>query len=99
MIWRCVGCGKPADGKTKPCDCATNVGSRPGPKGDGEQTWWDEPPSAEVLALKARIAKLEAAIKWALGEAADFSPRGPGEGAYWWRPELRKRAALEDAHG
>ena len=43
----------------------------------------------------ARIAVLEAAIEWALGAAEDFRARRDGEGAYWWRAELRQRAALE----
>ena len=47
----------------------------------------------ENVALRAKIAKLEAAISWALGEAgADFRGRGEGEGAYWWRKEFRIRA-------
>lgn len=48
-------------------------------------------------ALARRIAegeRLREAIEWALGECGDFPPRQEGEGAYWWRAELRKRAAL-----
>lgn len=37
---------------------------------------------------------MRAAILWALGEFGDFRPRELGEGAYWWRRELRQRAAL-----
>ena len=48
MIWHCAGCGAPAEGKKKPCDCATNVGCRSGPNGSNEQTWWDEPLPAET---------------------------------------------------
>ena len=44
--------------------------------------------------LKARVAELEAAVRWALGEEGDFPLRGDGQGAYWWRTELRRRAAL-----
>ena len=38
--------------------------------------------------------RLESAIRWALGET-DFRARKQGEGAYWWRKELRARAAME----
>jgi hypothetical protein len=43
MIWHCAGCGAPAEGKKKPCNCVTNVGMRDGPRGKREQTWWDDP--------------------------------------------------------
>ena len=44
---------------------------------------------------EARVAELEAAIRWACGESDDgFQPREPGQGAYWWRTELRERAKL-----
>ncbi|MDE2232538.1 MAG: hypothetical protein KGJ90_00200 [Patescibacteria group bacterium] len=48
LIWHCVGCDAPAEGKKKPCDCATNVGARRGPNGKREQTWWDDPAPAET---------------------------------------------------
>lgn len=41
-----------------------------------------------------RIIQLENAIRWALGENGDFPPREEGQGAYWWRTELRRRAGL-----
>lgn len=46
-----------------------------------------------------RIQQLEAAIRWALGEEGDFSEEPPPlAGKYrqrfWWRTELRRRAAL-----
>jgi hypothetical protein len=34
------------------------------------------------------------AVRWALGEVGDFPVRQTGQGAYWWRIELRKRAGL-----
>ena len=43
LIWHCAGCGAAAEGKTKPCNCTTNVGTRKGPNGKREETWWDEP--------------------------------------------------------
>jgi hypothetical protein len=59
----------------------------------------------EIERLEQRAAELEqdaaryrAAILWALGgEGSDFRPRMEGEGAYWWRKELRKRAAIDAA--
>ena len=48
LIWRCAGCGAPAEGKKKPCNCVTNVGTRKGPSGTNEQTWWDDPAPAET---------------------------------------------------
>jgi hypothetical protein len=41
--------------------------------------------------LLARIRQLERAIRWALGYT-NFRQRLEGEGQYWWRKELRKRA-------
>jgi hypothetical protein len=42
-----------------------------------------------------RIEELEDAIRWALGEHGDgFSERGPNDGKYWWRRELRQRAGV-----
>lgn len=38
--------------------------------------------------------RLELAIRWALGEMDDFPAREDGQGAYWWRKELRERAGL-----
>lgn len=39
--------------------------------------------------------KLREAVEWALGEKGDFPPRGEGQGKYWWRKELRRRAGKE----
>lgn len=56
--------------------------------------------AAVVLVQQAaRIQQLEAAIRWALGEEGDFSEEPPPlAGKYrqrfWWRTELRRRAAL-----
>lgn len=47
-------------------------------------------PAAQPSA--GRIEQLENAIKWALGENGEFAARKDGQGAYWWRTELRKRA-------
>ena len=37
---------------------------------------------------------LREAIAWALGERDEFPLREQGQGAFWWRAELRRRAAL-----
>ena len=57
-----------------------------------------------LSASHAREAELTATIRWALGEVGAFAPlpegRFPGDGKqprigrFWWRTELRKRAAL-----
>jgi len=44
--------------------------------------------------LMVEIKKLKKAVLWALGSESDFKQRKEGEGAYWWRKELRKRAGL-----
>lgn len=49
--------------------------------------------SIYMLAMSKRINDLEDAIHWALGET-DFRPREDGEGAYWWRKELRERSRI-----
>jgi hypothetical protein len=49
-------------------------------------------PSPQPAGAEQRVRELEEAVLWALGEAGDFPPREEGQGAYWWRPELRKRA-------
>jgi len=59
LVWHCAGCGAPAVGKVKPCECATNVGTRGGPHGNREQTWWDDPPDP----LLTRITALEEALR------------------------------------
>lgn len=33
------------------------------------------------------------AVRWALGEGDEFRERGPDDGPYWWRIELRYRAS------
>jgi len=48
---------------------------------------------AELSAARETIARLESAIEWALGYT-DFAPRAEGQGAYWWRKELRDRSGF-----
>lgn len=54
----------------------------------------DTPKDLAIEALQERVAELESAIRWALGEEGEFRLRAPKEGAYWWRAELRARSAL-----
>lgn len=49
---------------------------------------------AHIEAQAEVIEWYEQAILWALGENGDFRLRPKGAGAYWWRTELRKKAAL-----
>lgn len=63
---------------------------------------------AELDSLRAENERLRAAIRWALGEAADtdgvwFGDNRGSESeklcraSYWWRTHLRKLAALEQS--
>jgi hypothetical protein len=49
----------------------------------------------------ADLARLQDAITWAMGAhpTDEFRPREPGEGAYWWRKELRERATPAGTEG
>lgn len=44
--------------------------------------------------LERRVAVLQDSIRWALGEAGEFSTKPDGAGNYWWRSELRRRAEM-----
>lgn len=48
---------------------------------------------AELSAARETIARMHGAIEWALGYT-DFAPRAEGQGAYWWRKELRARSGF-----
>lgn len=57
-----------------------------------------DPLATEITELRATVARLEAAISWALGEGdSDFGDRegDTKQPRYWWRIELRRRAALD----
>ena len=45
------------------------------------------------LRIAAERDRLKAALGWALGEGDEWPERNPGEGAFYWRAELRRRAA------
>ena len=49
---------------------------------------------AEIERAEVAACRMQTAIRWALGEGDDFPAREDGQGAYWWRNELRERAAL-----
>jgi hypothetical protein len=51
---------------------------------------------AERDRLRAEVERRNAAIAWALGYTT-FPERQPGQGAYWWRTELRQRSGITDA--
>jgi hypothetical protein len=47
----------------------------------------------EIAAMGMTPENMADAIEWALGMGKDgFAPRQEGQGAYWWRTELRQRA-------
>ena len=45
-------------------------------------------------AALARVETLLDALNWAMGANGTFPFREEGQGAYWWRTELRERAGL-----
>lgn len=60
---------------------------------------------ADLAGWQTKSEHLEAAVRWALGESPEgFAQRpmdenGYTKGPYWWRSELRARAALSPAPG
>lgn len=48
----------------------------------------------ECERMRADVVRLGQAILWADGQHEDFRPRERGEGAYWWRKELMRRAGI-----
>ncbi len=57
LVWCCAGCGAAAQGKKKPCNCVTNVGTRAGPNGIREQTWWDHPDADLIGRMQSYAAE------------------------------------------
>lgn len=58
----------------------------------------------ENARLRARVERLEGAIRWALGEEGEWDEEPPPIAGkwrrrYWWRSELRERAALKESEG
>lgn len=47
-----------------------------------------------IRSLAAERDAMREAILWADGERGEFPPREEGDPPYWWRKELRRRAAL-----
>ena len=50
--------------------------------------------AARLIQAREENERLIAAINWAHGCNGDFRERGPKEGAFWWRTELRERSGL-----
>jgi hypothetical protein len=48
-----------------------------------------------IQALQSEVERLKGVILWADGQNGEWPERKPGEGAYYWRKELMRRAALE----
>lgn len=46
----------------------------------------------KLAAAEQENQRLTMAVRWALGEVGEFRDRGPRDGAFWWRTELRRRA-------
>lgn len=44
---------------------------------------------------KLMIKRFRHAIEWALGVRGNFKQRRMGDGPFWWRKELQKRAGLK----
>jgi hypothetical protein len=51
--------------------------------------------SDRASAAEARAERLREAILWADGRIGEWPERQPGEGAFYWRKELMRRAGLE----
>jgi hypothetical protein len=50
---------------------------------------------ATIRTLRETNARLESAVRWALGEIGTFPPPPPIlKGTYYWRSELRRKAGL-----
>lgn len=45
---------------------------------------------------EAEVARLRDAVLWACGVNGRFPARGDGQGVYYWRPALRRRAGISD---
>lgn len=52
-------------------------------------------PISDSVKLKKENKRLKDSIKWVLGYS-DFRARKEGEGAYWWRKELRERSGIDN---
>ena len=90
LIWHCAGCGAPAEGRRKPCGCPTNVGTREGPNGRCEQTFWDS-----VLGLSEKFRQEIGASSAELSEA-NFAMNAALQRVSYLRAVVEKaREALE----
>lgn len=48
----------------------------------------------KALAAEARLAQANEALLWANGENGEWPDRKPGEGAFYWRKEMMRRAGF-----
>ena len=82
LIWHCDDCGTPAEGTKKPCGCATNVGTRKGPNGRLESTWWDAPPDprdATIDAQSAALALAREALEFGVSRFSELDQHDPND--------------------
>lgn len=50
---------------------------------------------AALAERDAQVARMLSALNWGLGVGAEFPMKREGQGNYWWRPELQRRAGLD----
>ena len=50
----------------------------------------------QLAEREQEVERLREAVYWALGMRGAFRLRADGEGAFWWRKELRRRALEND---
>jgi hypothetical protein len=81
------------------CGRAMVYNRKPGEQGPGSSWMCPRCVMERARALEKERDALRAAVLWALGQAGDFAHRPEGAGLYWWRTELRRRAALDRALG
>lgn len=70
-------------------DCARILGERDDARSD------EAAQANRAEAAEAQVERLKGVILWADGQNGEWPERKPGEGAYYWRKELMRRAALE----
>lgn len=81
----------------KPCPFCGQENTADGPdKCRGADTRLFGEAAAALRSVDAEIKRLKEAIVWALGYT-DFRERQNGEGAYWWRKELREKSGMTHA--
>lgn len=51
--------------------------------------------AAQIDRLSSSLARVRGALLWADGQVDEFPGRKPGEGAFYWRREMMRRAGLQ----